>query len=176
MAFSNFQVGIQLVDRGGIAEQGPVGRTPFLSDGGGTSPFTSDANFFDPDGARLLLASTGLPVNLDFRIGGQAFDRPNRVGLVVYTPWASDGGGRTPLITDDNRFDPDAFRVILEARALPAGAQINDVRLNITAVDNNVAGITQFTPWLSGGGGFSPYAFDDNKFDPDGYIIGFEVR
>jgi len=33
----------------------------------------------------------------------------------------------------------------------------------------------QWTPWAGEGGGVSPWAFDSNAFDPDGYAVGIEV-
>jgi hypothetical protein len=177
-AVSDFRVGIQFIDKAGRAEQGRLQVTPFLTEGGGSSQFAGDVNFFAPDGARLLLSSTGFPTNLDFRICGQAADgrnpRNSQAGAYVCSPWASDGGGATPLVTDDNQFDPDVYRVALEVRQLPDGVQITDLRLFITAFDNGdggVTGPTHFTPALSQGGGFSPDAFDRNSFDPDGFFF-----
>lgn len=183
-ATANFRFGIQLIDNKGRSEQGSLQVTPFLVDGGGVSDWAFDANKFDPDGARLLLSSTGIPANLDFRICGQAIDavtnRGAEIGQVVCSLWASQGGGGpTPVVTDPNGFDPDGYRVILDTRPLPAGVEILDVRLSITAFDNDPRGMfgpTQFTPWLSQGGGFSPYAFDRDAFDPDGYVLAISAR
>lgn len=181
-ALSDFRVSIQLIDDGGRAETGPLASTPFLIDGGGSSAFARDANGFDPDGARLLLSSTGIAANLDFRICGQAIDNPSprgaQFGPYVCSPWASEGGGYTPLVTDDNQFDPDGYRIALEVQPVYYGVQINDVRLSIIAMDfgdRDLYGPTQFTPWQSQGGGFSPYAFDPNHFDPDGFFFGIHT-
>lgn len=81
------------------------------------------------------------------------------------------------MVTDPNQFDPDGYLVALEVQPLPAGVQVNDLRLSITAFDNGdrargFIGQTQFTPSLRQGGGFSPYAFDPNSFDPDGFFYG----
>ncbi|PPK67222.1 hypothetical protein V5P93_003559 [Actinokineospora auranticolor] len=176
---ANVRFGIRVVDDGGRSQLGPLQVTPFAVDGGGASPFAFDTNQFDPDGAQLLLSSTGIPTNLDVRICGQAVDNPRRrptFGAFVCSPWASQGGGETPFVTDDNQFDPDGFLVGLQVRQLPAGTQLNDLRLSIRAVDNGLSGPTQVTPWLSQGGGFSPFAFDSNAFDPDGYVYGINVR
>lgn len=183
-ATANFRFGIQMIDNKGRSEQGSLQVTPFLIDGGGFSDWAYDTNQFDPDGARLLLSTTGIPTNLDFRICGQAIDnatnRGAEIGPLVCSAFASEGGGGfSPLVTDPNRFDPDGYRVILSTRPLPPGVEILDVRLAIAAFDNDprgFGGITQFTPWLSQGGGFSPYAFDRDSFDPDGYFFGIDAR
>ena len=174
----NFRLGIQLIDGGGRKGQGAENLTQFLVFGGGATPFTGDSNNFDPDGARLdLNAPPGLIVGgVDFRFGAQALDDGAHQGPTLFTPWASAGGGSTGLVTDDNGFDPDQYRVILETRALPAGTQVSDARAGITAVDGGIPGVEQFTPWLRQGGGLSPYAFDSNFFDPDGFVIDLQVR
>lgn len=181
-AVPDFRIGIRLIDNGGRAEQGPLQVTESVAEGGGLAPFAFDANRFDPDGAQLaLLTTTGIPTDLDFRICGQAFDDPDpgsaKVGPLQCSPWAGDGGGRTGLVTTNDFFDPDGYQISLQVRPLPAGVQITDLRLFIQAFDfgdrnRGFVGPQQFTPALSQGGGFSPYAFDVNFFDPDGFFFG----
>lgn len=97
---------------------------------------------------------------IDFRIGGQALDKGSQLGPVVFTHWASQGGGTTDVITDNDSFDPDQYRLFLETRPLPAGVQINDVRLSIQAVDRGEPdGVPAFTRWASQGGGLGPFTF-----------------
>jgi hypothetical protein len=177
----NFQVGLQLIDGGGTRGEGPLRYTAPVASGGGSTVGVGDSNNFDPDGARLDLRIPpgGLSAaGLDFRILGQALDgigRNAEIGRTVASPWASEGGGSTGLITDTNQFDPDVYRVEVQVRPLPPGVVINDVRLSIAAFDEGLQAAPVFTPWLSQGGGMSPYAFDSNFFDPDGFVIGLQV-
>ena len=70
----NFRFGVQMIDNG--VEVGDMQFTPFLSFGGGCSPFANDTNTFDPDGIRINLnaAPRGTLGSRDFRIGIQATD------------------------------------------------------------------------------------------------------
>jgi len=175
----NFRVGIQLADNGGRGGFGVEQFTGFANFGTSVSQWAGDSNNFDPDGARIDLnpAFGGGQLNqIDFRIGGQARDGGRELGAVTYTPWASQGGGTTDLITDSNSFDPDQYRLFLETRPLPPGVQITDLRLSILAVDRGEPeGVPTFTRWASQGGGQSDFALDANAFDPDGFRIGLEV-
>jgi hypothetical protein len=180
-AVPDFRIGLRLIDNGGRSEEGRLQVTKSVAEGG-SAVFASDANNFDPDGAQLaLLTTTGIPTNLDFRICAQAIDVPRpsdtQFGPVSCSPWAGDGGGSTGLVTDTDFFDPDGYQISLQVRPLPAGVQITDLLLFIQAFDfgdrnRGFVGPQQFTPALSQGGGFSPYAFDPNFFDPDGFIFG----
>ncbi|MFJ8914631.1 hypothetical protein [Amycolatopsis sp. NPDC102389] len=175
----NFRVGIQLADKGGKGGFGVEQFTGFANFGTSISPWAGDSNNFDPDAAKIDLNPVfgGGPLNqVDFRIGGQARDGGKELGTVAYTPWASQGGGTTDVITDSNSFDPDQYRLFLETRPLPPGVQISDLRLSILAVDRGEPeGVPTFTRWASQGGGQSEYALDANSFDPDGFRIGLEV-
>ncbi|AUI60209.1 hypothetical protein [Amycolatopsis sp. BJA-103] len=179
----NFSVGLQLSDGGCRTEFGTPGFTRFANFGGtSATPWVSDTTRFDPDCARIFLnpAFGGglLRGDIDFRIGGRARDNNGReLGAIVYTPWASDGGGNTEgMITDSNSFDPDEYQLFLETRPLPPGAGFTDFRFMIFARDAGEGdGEAKFTPWASQNGGPSPYAPDRNLFDPDGYVIGLEV-
>ncbi|UMP06385.1 hypothetical protein [Amycolatopsis sp. EV170708-02-1] len=175
----NFRIGIQLADNGGRGGFGVEQFTGFANFGTSVSQWAGDSNNFDPDGARIDLnpAFGGGRLNqIDFRIGGQARDGGRELGPVAYTPWASQGGGTTDLITDSNSFDPDQYRLFLETRPLPPGVQITDLRLSILAVDRGAPeGVPAFTRWASQGGGHSGFALDSDAFDPDGFRIGLEV-
>jgi hypothetical protein len=178
----NFSLGIQLADGGCRTELGTAGFTKFANFGPGATPWVGDANRFDPDCARIILnpAFGGglLNSNLDFRIGGRARENNgSEVGPVVFTDWASAGGGITdPMISDANRFDPDEYQLFLETRQLPPGAGFNDFRFFIFARDAGEGdGEPQFTGWASQNPGPSPLARDRNGFDPDGFVIGLEV-
>lgn len=175
----NFRVGLQTIDNG--SQIGDAEFTPYASFGGGCSPWAGDPNTYDPDGARLFLdrAPRGVLGNRDFRIGGQVTDSGgSQTGALQWSPWASEGGGVSPYAFDTNGYDPDQYRVCLEVRALPPGIVLNDFRLSIKFVDHGGAeqgGIRQYTPWAADGGGVSPYAFDANAYDPDGFAVGIEV-
>ncbi|WP_093606202.1 hypothetical protein [Lentzea waywayandensis] len=178
----NFRIGIQLNDGGCRTEFGTPQFTKFANFGTSATLFASDLNRFDPDCARIFLdpAFGGglLNSNVDFRIGGRARENNgSEVGPVVFTDWASAGGGPTdPMISDANRFDPDEYQLFLETRPLPPGAGFSDFRFFIFARDAGEGdGPVQFTPWASQNGGPSGWAPDPNKFDPDGYVLGLEV-
>ncbi len=107
--------------------------TRFTNFGSSASNFAGDSNNFDPDGVRINLNTSlnTLLGQVDFRIGGQASDNGGEFGPVLYTSWASEGGGQTGQITDGNGFDPDQYRVFVEVRPLPAGVVIDDFRLSV---------------------------------------------
>jgi hypothetical protein len=176
----NFAVGIQLADKGGASELGTEQLTKFANFGSSASLFAGDANNFDPDVARINLkpAFGGglLNSNLDFRVGGRARDGGAELGAVVFTDWASAGGGVSDVVTDANSFDPDQYQVFLETRPLPPGAGFTDFRLFLIMTDAGEGdGFPAFTGWASLGGGQSAFARDRNGFDPDGFRIGLEV-
>jgi len=175
----NFRVGIQMIDNGN--QIGDAEFTPYANFGGGCSPWAGDTNTYDPDGARIFLSPPprGGLAGLDFRIGAQATDNNgSQTGVLQWSPWASAGGGVSPFAFDTNGTDPDQFRVCLEVRPLPEGVVLTDFRLSIKLVDHRGAdqgGVRQFTPWAVDGGGVSPWAYDSNKYDPDGFAVGIEV-
>lgn len=175
----NFRVGIQMIDNG--SQIGDAEYTPYSNFGGGCSPFAGDTNTFDPDGARLFLEPPPrfTPLSRDFRIGAQVTDHNgSQTGVLQWSPWASEGGGVSDFAFDTNGFDPDQVKVCLETRDMPAGVVFYDFRLSIKAVDQGSAdqgGTRQFTPWAADGGGASPWAYDSNAWDPDGFAVGIEV-
>jgi hypothetical protein len=175
----NFQLGVQLWDNG--HELGQMQMTPFATFGGGCSDWAGDANGFDPDGirVRIMPAARGRLGDRDIRFGIQAQDGGgSETGQIQWTRWASEGGSMSPDAFDANRFDPDRVRVCLETKTMPGGIDLYDLRASVKAVDlggRDQNGYRQFTPWLYDGGGDSPWAFDSNAFDPDGFSIGLEV-
>jgi hypothetical protein len=135
----------------------------------------------------LKVPNTDDALTLDFRLKIQASDAHpgGHAGHVRHTPWASEGGGMSGLATDENRYDPDYFRVGIDTRPWPKtrrGEQrpsISDFRVGLKAIDLNggdVEGREVFTPSAREGGGTSPWARDSNAFNPDGYMIRLDVK
>jgi hypothetical protein len=175
---TDFRVGIQLADHGGTSGFGVERFTGFARFGNSVTPWAGDSNNFDPDAVRVELnISTFILTGLDFRIGGQARDNGSHQGPIVYTAWASEGGGQTDLITDDNVWDPDQYRIFLDVRPMPAGEVITDVRLAVQAYDDKKGfGNPTATPWASQGGGRSALALPLDANDFDAIVIELEVR
>ena len=179
----NFRIGVQMIDNGNMI--GDMQMTPFATftgtAGGQCSPWAGDLNTYDPDGARVMIngAPRGMLGARDVRVGIQVTDNAGtETGPVQWSPWASSGGGVSSDAFDSNRYDPDQVRVCLETRPMPAGIEIYDFRISIKAVDAggaDQAGFRQYTPWIVDGGGASPFAFDGNGYDPDGFAIGIDV-
>jgi hypothetical protein len=151
--------------------------------------WTSDSNHYDPDCLRVTLQvpNAGDIPTLDFRLKIQASDAQpgNHAGHVRHTPWASEGGGVSGFATDDNRYDPNYFRVGIDTRPWPktrrgaARPCISDFRVGLKAIDLNggdVSGREVFTPSARDGGGTSPWAKDSNAYNPDGYTIRLDVK
>ncbi|MER0244317.1 hypothetical protein AAHZ94_20405 [Streptomyces sp. HSW2009] len=175
---NSFRVGIQFADDGGRSQHGVEQFTKYAKFGNSVSPWAGDSNGRDPDAVLIDLQTVpgDLLGKLDFRIGAQAMDGSGGYGTVQYTPWASQGGGDSSYITDDNGYDPDKYRLFLDTRAWPTSANLNDFRLSVQAVDGGRPGVPTVTPWASQGGGKSAWALDDNGYDPDGIVIGLEVQ
>ncbi|KUJ68519.1 hypothetical protein ACZ90_18195 [Streptomyces albus subsp. albus] len=175
---STFRVGVQLADAGGASQFGTEQFTRNVKFGNSSSPWAGDANGVDPDAVLIDLNTTpGDPLNhLDFRIGAQAMDGSGHYGPVQYTPWASEGGGTSGMVTDDNGYDPDKYRIFLDTRSWPSEATLVDFRLSVAAEDNSRVGQPAYTPWASQGGGRSTLAVDDNSYDFDGIVLGLEVQ
>ncbi|WP_254076938.1 hypothetical protein [Streptomyces pacificus] len=112
----DFRIGAQAMDKG--SHLGPVQYTPWASAGGGQSDFVTDDNGWDPDEYRLFLDTRAWPSSaslVDFRISVTAVDK-GVPGVPAFTPWAGQGGGRSPLALDTNGFDFDGFVLGLEVR------------------------------------------------------------
>jgi hypothetical protein len=111
----DFQICGQARENNG-SELGPVACTDWASSGGGEARF-SDANGFDPDKYRVLIRTRTLPPGAgfnDFRTCIGAFDGGEGDGMPACTGWASGGGGLSAFARDQNGFDPDGFRLLLE--------------------------------------------------------------
>lgn len=175
---TTFRVGIQLSDARATSQFGVEEFTNNVKFGNSVSQWAGDANDWDPDAVRLNLETNpGDPlVDRDFRIGAQAMDQKRYIGEIRYTPWASQGGGESETVTDNNSWDPDEYRLFLETRSWPSSATLVDFRLSVTAIDEGQRGVRAFTPWAGQGGGRSPWALDTNQYDFDGIILGLEVR
>lgn len=180
---TNFRLSIQFVDHG-TSVAGTAKSTGLAGLGSFFTPWTSDSNGFDPDGARIEVEVPRLDEVLanDFRLCMLGADHgPGKdVGPKQCTPWASQGGGRAPMATDSNALDPDYYQIGIETRTWPAKAgRLRDFRVGIQGVDHGgaeVGGTERFTPWAAEGGGWSEWASDSNFFDPDGYILNLDVR
>lgn len=179
----NFRLGIQVADAAGTSAEGEARYTSWAKDASLASEWAADLDRFDPDAVRVgLEVETNHPLgDLDFRIGGQAFDQGdgNNVGPTQFTPWASQGGGWTGLVSDTDSFDPDAFRIIVETRPGTTNRVLSDMRIGLQMFDaagSQPGNVIVYTPWASQGGGWTEYAVDADAFDPDGLKIKLETR
>lgn len=179
----NFRLGIQVADGAGLTGEGEARYTAWAKDAGISSEWATDLDRFDPDAVRVGLeveAGNGLD-DLDFRLGAQAFDRGegNNVGPLQFTPWASQGGGWTGLVSDTDGFDPDGFRIVVETRPDTGSRVLKDMRLGLQMFDGggtNPGNVIVYTPWTSQSGGWTEYAVDQDAFDPDGLKLKLETR
>jgi hypothetical protein len=179
----NFRFGIQVADAAGTSSEGEARYTGWAREANLSSEWAADLDRFDPDAVRIGLdvESTRALGDLDFRVGAQAFDQGDgqNVGPVQYTPWASQGGGWTGLVSDTDGFDPDGFRIIVETRPATTNRVLTDLRLGLQMFDgggSQPGNVIVYTPWASQGGGWTEYAVDADAFDPDGLKIKLETR
>ncbi|GHE69241.1 hypothetical protein GCM10018785_42220 [Streptomyces longispororuber] len=175
--FRDFRVGVQLADEAGRSGFGTERFTNYANFGNSVSPWAGDSNYYDPDAMSINLDMTQFSTlrDLDFRIGAQANDGNVEEGQIHFTPWASQGGGQTDLVTDTNGYDPDGYRVFLETREWPGTYRLSNFRLSVEAFDNGFYGVRQHTPWAHEHGGRSPFALDVDGYDPDGFRFGLEA-
>ena len=186
---TDFKLGIQVADFGS-AQAGDFAYTGTYegASSSSTSAWACDADCFDPDSARLeAVGFTADDVaQKDFRVCIQASDgrtTHSNAGSMACTPWASQGGGVTGMATDSDGFDPDSLRVQISTRAWPTNNadQARDVRFWIRAYDKGAGSIyklgtwSDFTGWVSEGGGLSGFTPAPIGRDPDGYEIEMEV-
>lgn len=185
-----FRLGLQASDNGCSNQVGTRNFSDFAeSTTSAWTRWTSDSNHYDPDCLRVTLKvpNAGDALALDFRLKIQASDAHpgSHAGPVRHTPWASEGGGLSGFATDDNRYDPNYFRVGIDTRPWPRTRRgspwprISDFRVGLKAIDLNggdVSGREVFTPSARDGGGTSPWARDSNAYNPDGYTIRLDVR
>jgi hypothetical protein len=172
-----------LADR--LPDQAPtVGPRAWLANSEFFTEWTSDSNGYDPDAAKVELVVPGIDalVSNDFRICmfGSDGGPGKKAGPPQCTPWASQGGGVSPLATDNNALDPDYYKIGMQTREWPGtDTKPVDVRIGLRGVDHaggDVRGAERFTPWASLGGGWSDWASDSNTYDPDGYIVNLDLR
>ncbi len=158
---SGFQVSVRDI---GCAEQQAISPTA----GPNGSVYTTDTNQKDPDCARINfitpnVASVDTNMSIysnDFRIGTRLAESEsgctNQIdATVMWTPWASDGGGSSPQargMASSN--DPDCVWVHYEVRPMPAGKAIRDVRAGIASGGNSI----RYTNWARQGGGWSQFS------------------
>lgn len=113
------RLSIQAADNRGRSEFGPVQYTPWASQGGGWSAIAFDMNQYDPDVFRIKLDTrpwNSSKILKNLRSGIQVFDSKGaQAGQPVYTPWSSQGGGFSAWALDDNGYDPDGARIVLES-------------------------------------------------------------
>lgn len=194
---SDFRVHIQLSDAAGQSEFGTPRFTNWYSERPIWSKWATDANGYDPDGARLWLEKQPWPVGAiqeDFRLAIQCADDRGFAerGIIQSTPWASElvhGGGDgeeegwSQYATDANAYDPDAFRIILLKKPWPnekIGIELLDVQFGLRLADasgTSERGWEQYTPWLMAqNGGWSEWGFDANGYDPDAISVALLVR
>lgn len=186
----DMKLGIQIGDFG-TADVGSLRKTGTL-EGAATSTWSSwayDSDHVDPDSARLYLDTWYGDdwKGKDFRACIKAADGGwsySNQGTKRCTPWASQGGGASGFASDDDLHDPDSYRVALEVRSWPTNVdKVIDARFRIRAWDKPSifsgfeAGLwSAYTPWASGGGGYSGWALDGDSHDPDGFEIYMGVR
>ncbi len=113
----DFRLGIVASDDGATSQRGIEQFTKWASEGSSWSGWASDANGYDPDAYQLILEtrSWNSPKVLeDVRLGIQLSDNNNSdTGATQFTPWATDGGGRSDWAGDSNYFDFDSMQIYL---------------------------------------------------------------
>ncbi|MBI2630722.1 hypothetical protein HYW73_00705 [Candidatus Nomurabacteria bacterium] len=123
---TDFRVGIQLSDRGSTscnAEVGPARYTPWASEGGGSSGWTTDANAYDPNCAKVYLETRTAPLgaaikNPKIEIGASDDACKTQQGASASTPAT---GGWSGWVSDTNGYDFDCLRLDLKADIEPRG-------------------------------------------------------
>lgn len=184
----DFNLGIQLADRASRGQIGAAKYCNYLSDREYWSDWATDADRYDPDAIRIhlqVLTWRYLRAQaVDFRIGIQFADDAGSgdFGIRQFTPWASEGGGWSSMAGDDDEYDPDAVRIIIQRRRWPStrsAQQLKDMRIGLQLADwggTGDFGLEMFTPWLSNGGGWSEWVMDRDKYDFDTAKVCLEVR
>lgn len=115
---------VQLTDNGTAEKnRGPVlvsrwaSEEPTLDD----VEFAFDRDRHDPDGVRVRLYRKEWPpierTWVDVRIGVQLVDAGGAAkGQPMYTPWSSNGGGKSSWATDPDAYDFDGVAIWLESK------------------------------------------------------------
>jgi hypothetical protein len=149
------------------------------------SAWACDDNCYDPDYVSICLdTDENITVkDIDFKVGIMVEDN-GIPGEAVYTPWASDIIRSSTDIRmsgwandSGNGKDFDKIRVCLVVRDM-CGIEIDNMRLGIRFSDNVTLkkGTTEFTPLLTGGGGWSNWASTQDEGDPDGVQIWLDAK
>jgi hypothetical protein len=154
-------VGIQLCDNG---ENCNAPSRERYADLNAWTDWAGDGDRYDPDYMRVLAGNTPIPTDTDIRIGIQALDDPScwivahcsdGGGKIVYTHWASEGGGwsyinsdgaLTSWATDVDGWDPDLFRIIVETRPL-AGKSVTGFSLEVQVSNSDMGPTPQNSFW-----------------------------
>jgi len=185
----DFLLGIQLGDEGGVLVGDPQ-YTGFIEGGTSTSPWACDSNCYRATYGKLELdvasAAGDQVLNKDIRVCLQAADQGtppgSGAGTMRCTAWASDSGGShlTGLATDQNAFEPGAYRLQLQVRNWPTNQAdwVIDYRFRIRVWDTDGYGPwSTWTGWaLQDGGGETSWATDKNGFAPDAMEVEMGVN
>jgi len=181
------RIGIQLSDHSCTSQFGDIKYTPWTFYGGGWSGWASDSNNKDPDCARLKLEPEYFSPGKDFRLCIQVANYNSYyAGGFECTPWASEGGGEANWWSYKG-FHPDLARLKIETRDLPDNKYIKDYRVGIQGSEaggtgfkecwySSHQGSVQYTPWASEGGGWSEWASDHDRKNPDCWKVYLEAQ
>ncbi|WP_156339097.1 hypothetical protein [Chondromyces crocatus] len=178
------RLGLQAADRG-HAELGGERYTAWSDSSGGSffSGWATDSDGRDPDSLRIHLQVEFSVwfVDTDLRVCLEASDgnATLQFGKRQCTPWASQYGGWSEVVSDADGRDPDAYRITVETRLAAPGHAIRDFRLGLRGYDGggaHHAGEARYTPWARRGGGWSRWATDDNGYNPDGFALHLDVK
>lgn len=152
------------------------------------SGFASGVSNFDPDCVRVYMDTTPIPANTDIRFCSESQDGSYFVygsgsGPVRCSPWVSSlpaTGGTvvTPWVTEDDEYNPDAWKIKIETRVMPndgiTSRSVADLRLGVQVADHlfwnsgcrEQVGTTRYTPYKTLGGGWSsPMAHDGEEHE-----------
>jgi hypothetical protein len=178
VSVDNFRIGLQLADKG-TQLQGQVRiTTNWASAGKASTQWACDENCYQPDSIKVYLQRGTIDAikGKDFKICAQAAD----TGLVNFgqetcTPWASEVGTimETGYVTDHNYYQPGAYKLSIKTKNWVGNDNKKlDFAIGVEACDSGTkCGVTQWTPFLSQGGGWSLYALDTNRWAPNGIKI-----
>jgi hypothetical protein len=178
-----FTIGIQLADDGNSMPGAFVFTGDYeKGETGGTSPWACDVDCFDPDSARLSMSGFRHEdaQRKDFRVCLQASDGYlSHIGQTAFgcTDWASQGGGTTGMVSDNDGFDPDSYRVQIETKERPSDLAI-EIRFRIRGFektgDSYIPGIWSTYTGSNTRGGASGWASAPYSNDLDGLEIEME--
>jgi hypothetical protein len=140
------------------------------------SDWAFDQNAYDPDAIQLGLLENSVTSfvirDLDVRLWVQVIDAGD-VGEAQATPWASEGGGWSPMAMDPNSYDFDGVRVGIEVQEHP-GLEFHATSFGIRLADQG--GVQPGLPKTAAPGGYTEVAIDLDGYDPDAVAIYFETE